>query len=184
MNETLRVIRDRRSIRKYKFEQITDSELQSILDAAIYAPIHEQKWHFTVIQNKDLLDRMVDSIKENFMNSGSEIMIKRVKDPTYHTFYNASTVILISADETAQSMQIECGLAAQNIMLAAESLNIGSCFIVASAILFKTEKGNQFKKELGIPDGYNHVCTIALGYKYGDNPAAPSRDNNVINYIK
>ncbi|HBF38237.1 MAG TPA: nitroreductase [Firmicutes bacterium] len=184
MNETLEVIKNRRSIRKYKFEQITDSELQTILDAAFLAPIGEPKGHFTIIQNKDLLDRMVDSIKENFVSSGSEIMIKKVKDPLYHTFYNAPTVILISADETAPLMEIQCGLAAQNIMLAAESLNIGSCLILSSGILFKTGKSNEFKRELGIPDGYNFVCTIALGYKYGDDPVTPPRDKNIINYIK
>ncbi len=182
MNETLRVIKSRRSIRKYKFEQIADSELQTILEAAVFAPMSEQKWHFTVIQNRDLLDKMVNLIKEDFLNSDSQIMIQRVKDPIYHTFYNAPTVILISADKTAP--QIECGLAAQNIMLAAESLNIGSCFILSSGILFKTEQGNNLKKELAIPDNYNYVCTIALGYAYGDAPLAPPRDMNVIDYLK
>ena len=89
-------------------------------------------------------------------------MIKRVKDPIYHTFCNAPTVILISADKT--DPQIECGLAAQNIMLAAESLHIGSCFILSSGILIKTEKGNALKKELAIPINYNYVYTIARIY--------------------
>ena len=61
LNETLQIIQQRRSVRKYKPEQIKDSELQAILQAAIYAPsaINQQKCHYTVIQNKDLLNQMV-----------------------------------------------------------------------------------------------------------------------------
>jgi len=186
MNETLRAIRSRRSIRAYKAEQITDSELQQILECALYAPnaMNQQKWHFTVIQNKNVLDWMVNTIKENMAKSDSAFLKQRASTPDYHTFYNAPTVILISADENAHLVQIDCGLAAQNITLAAESLNIGSCVIASSAFLFASENGNEFKKKLGIPDGYNHVCTVALGYKVSENPVAPPRNKDVINYVR
>lgn len=186
MNETLSVIRSRRSIRAYKAEQIADSELQQILESALYAPnaMNQQKWHFTVIQDKNVLDRMVAIIKESIDNSGNEFLRQRASTPDYNTFYNAPTVILISADEKGHLVQVDCGLAAQNITLAAESLNIGSCVIASSALLFTSEKGNEFKNELGIPDGYNHVCTIALGYKVSENPVAPPRNKAVINYVR
>lgn len=186
MNETLRVIRSRRSIRAYNSKQITDPELEQILESALYAPnaMNQQKWHFTVIQDKGILDRMVDTIKEEIVKAGNEFLKQRAIAPDYNTFYHAPTVILISADENAPWIQIDCGLAAQNITLAAESLNIGSCVIASSAFLFASEKGNEFKKKLGVPDGYNHVCTIALGYKVAENPVAPPRNKNVINYVR
>lgn len=185
MNETIKVIKSRRSIRKYKAEQITDTQLQEILDCAIFAPnaMNQQKWHFTVIQNKAMLDKMVEIIKENIANSGNDFIKQRAGIPDYHTFYKAPTVIMISADETASCVQIDCGLAAENITMSAESQNIGSCVIASSGLLFTSEKGNGLRKELGIPDGYNHVCSVALGYK-DENPAAPPRDKNVINYVK
>jgi nitroreductase len=184
-NETLEVIRHRRSIRKYKPEQIADAELQLMLDAAIYAPnaMNQQKWHFTVIQNKKILDDMVNIIKENIMKSGIEFLVEKAKSPDYHTFYNAPTVILISGDSNANNIQIDCGLAAQNITLSAESLNIGSCVITSSAFLFASEKGKELKKVLGIPDGYNHICTIAIGYK-DEQPEVPPRNRNVFNYVR
>ena len=186
MNEAIKVIMKRRSIRTYKAEQIADSELQQILEAALYAPsaMNQQKWHFTVIQNKNTLDQMVNTIKENIMNSGHEFLVKRVSDPGYHTFYHAPTVILISADENAQWIEIDCGLAAENIALAAEALNIGSCVMTSAGFLFASEKGTAVKKELGIPDGYKFICSVALGYKAGENPEAPPRNKEVINYVK
>lgn len=185
MNDTLNVIKSRRSIRKYKKEQIADSELQEILNCAILAPnaINQQKWHFSVIQSKDVLDRMVEIIKENIANSGNEFLMQRAGSPDYHTFYNAPTVIMISADEKVPWVQIDCGLAAQNITLAAEALNIGSCVIGSSGLLFASEKGKGMRKELGIPDGYSHVCSVALGYK-DEAPAVPPRNKNVFSYIK
>ena len=185
-NEALRVICNRRSVRQYKAKQIADGELNQILDAALSAPnaMNQQKWHFTVIQDKVMLEKMVAIIKENMVNSGNEMLATRASIPGYHTFHNAPTVILISADDKAKFVQIDCGAAAQNIALAAESLTIGSCIITSSAFLFSSEKGEEMRKKLGIPHGYSHVCTVALGYKEGANPVAPPRNENVINYIK
>jgi nitroreductase len=118
------------------------------------------------------------------MNSGIDFLIQRASSPDYNTFHHAPTVILISGDDKAPFIQISCGAAAQSIALASESLNIGSCIITSSAFLFTSEKSNELKKELGIPEGYNHICTIAVGYKDGENPSAPSRKKDVINYIK
>ncbi len=185
MNETIKVIKNRRSIRRFKVKQIPDSELQEILECAVCAPNagNQQKWHFTVIQNTDMLGRMASIMKVNMMNSGIEFLANLAENPDYNPFGNTPTVILISADERARFVQIDCSAAAQNILIAAESLNIGSHIMTSSEFLFTSETGNKLKKDLGVPDGYNHICTIALGYK-DENPAAKPRNKDVINYIK
>ncbi len=185
MNETIKVIKGRRSIRKYKEKQIEDSDIQTILDCAIHAPsaMNQQKWHFTVIQNRAMLNRMVDIIKENIMNSGIEFLIGKASEADYNTFYRAPTVVLVTGDENARLIELDCGGTAENIALAARSLNIGSCVMTSSGFLFASEKGNQLKKELGIPKGYKHVCAVSLGYQ-DEEPAAPPKDKGVINYIK
>jgi len=185
MNETLKIIRNRRSIRKFKAEQIPDPELEEILDCALYAPNsrNQQKWHFTVIQNKETFDKMESLMKENMIKSGVEFLAKRAQDPNYHAFFNAPTVILVTRDEKARFVEIDCAAAAQNILLAAESLSIGSHIMTFSEFLFASEKGNDLKKETGVPDDYKHICTIALGYK-DETPAAKPRNKDVINYIK
>jgi nitroreductase len=185
MNFTIENIKNRRSIRKYKAEQIKDDELQQILEFANFAPNarNQQKWHFTVIQNKDVLDRMVSVVKECMMNTGDEFFISRATSPGYNTFHHAPTVILISAEQSYNWALFDCGTAAQNIALAAESLNIGSCIIASSAFAFSSSRGDEFKKELGIPASYEHICVVALGYK-DENPEVPLRNNDVFNYVK
>jgi nitroreductase len=186
MNETLTVIKNRRSIRKYEAKQISDAEVQAILEAALYAPnaMNQQRWHFTVIQDKDMLDKMVGIIKENITNSGIEFLKERASAPGYNTFHNAPVVVFITGDEKAKFMEISCGAAAQNMALAAASLNIGSCIMTSPEFLFASGKGNALKKELGIPGGYNFMCAIALGYTEGEKPPTPPRSKDVITYIK
>jgi len=92
--------------------------------------------------------------------------------------------VLLSGAEDSSFAQIDCGAAAENIALAAASLGIGSCVLTTPAFLFASEKGNAFKGELGIPEGYNHVCCVALGYMDGEKPEARPRDRAVINFVK
>ncbi len=71
-------------------------------------------------------------------------------------------------------------LRAENISLAAESLGIGSCILTSSEILFAEDKSGKLKKELGIPEGYKHFCSVALGYKNCENPQpAPRHEGRV-----
>jgi nitroreductase len=185
MNETIEVIKRRRSIRKFKPEQIPDHLLQEILECALLAPNarNQQKWHFTVIQNREVLNKMVNIMKENMMNSGIAFLAERAKEPNFNPFWNAPTVILITADKTARFAEIDCALAAENILIAAESLGLGSIIMTSTEFLFASEKGNELKKELGVPEGYEHVCVVALGYK-DENPPPKPRRKDVINYIR
>jgi nitroreductase len=186
MNEALEVIKSRRSIRQYKDEQISDAELQEILDAALLAPnaMNMQAWHFTVIQDGDMLERMVGIIKENLLNSGIEFLAQRANTPGYNTFYRAPTVIMISGSDNAPFIKIDCGAAAQNITLVAESLGIGSCLMTSPAFLFASPEGEALKEELGIPEGYGYVCTVAIGYEGGEHPSTPPRKKDVISYVR
>ncbi len=185
MTETAKVALSRRSIRRYKEQQVEEEALRTIMEAAIHAPsaMNAQRWYFAVVQNKGLLDRMVQIIKENVLSSGPEMMKQRVSDPQYHTFYHAPTVVMIFADEKHRFAQIDCGLAAENIALVAESLGIGSCVMTSPALAFTSGKGDELKRELGVPEGYNFVCAVALGYMDGEKPPAPPRNRDAVRYI-
>jgi nitroreductase len=186
INETLEAIRQRRSIRTYETRQISDSELSAVLEAALFAPtaLNQQKWHFAVVQKKSVLAKMDRIARENKRNSNIPILVKSTEQKDYHTYYRAPTVVIVSGEQQAKFIQMDCAAAAQNIALAAGSMGIGSCIMTSAGFLFASAKGLAMKKELGIPDNYDHICSVALGYCNGGNPAAPPRNREVFSYIK
>jgi nitroreductase len=186
MNETLKVINHRRSIRKYKVDPIPDEDLQQIICAALYAPSarNRQEWHFTVIQNEGAVRRVKETMRYNMLQYGNEMQVERASAPDYVPFHDAPVIVILSANAQARFIQLDCGAAAQNLMLAADSLGISSCFMASSEILFKSKKATELKKELGIPVGYDHICAITLGYKDCEDPAPAPRKDGLVNYIK
>lgn len=186
MNETLEVIRSRRSIRAFKPEQINEEELKEILEAGIYAPsaTNKQPWHFTVVQNKKLLDRLSESFKELARKSEDDYVKRVGENEKFHVFYNAPTVILVSGDNTNHYAAVDCAAAMENMLLAAEALNIGSCWIGFIAYLLNSEEGKEYLKELGIPEGYKQIHAAAIGYKKVNISKALPRKENSINYIR
>lgn len=186
INETIAVIRQRRSIRQYQVRQISDNELNTILEAALFAPtaMNQQKWHFSVVQNKSVLAKMDRIARENKLNSNISFLVKSAQSDDYHTYYRAPTVVIISGEQEAQFVQMDCAAAAQNIALAAQSLGIGSCIMTSAGFLFASAKGQAMKNELGIPEAYEHICSVVLGYKGTDKTPTPPRNREVFSYIK
>jgi nitroreductase len=185
MNETIKTILNRRSTRAYKAEQIKEEELNAILEAGEFAPsaINEQPWNFTVIQNKELLNKINNACKEMFIKSGNKMFADRAKDENFSVLYNAPTFIIVSGAPNTIAPQVDCALALENIFLAAESLNIGSCWINAPINLLNSEDGKSLKSELKIPADYTTYAAGAFGYKAMDASPAP-RKENMINIIK
>jgi nitroreductase len=186
MNETLKSIRNRRSTRGFLPEQLTDIEMQAIVEAGIYAPsaTNKQPWHFTVIQNKDMLDRLSIAFKEIARKSDNEYIRRFADNEKFHVFYNAPAVVLVSGDENNNYASVDCAAAVENMLVAAESLEIGSCWIGLIAYLLNSEEGTEFVKELGIPEGFKQIHAVSLGHKKIKVTNAPSRKENTVNYIK
>lgn len=181
MNETMKTILDRRSIRAYTPDQIKEEELETILTAGKYAPsaINEQCWHFTVVQNKELLNKINTACKNMLAKSGNKVFEERLKDENFSIFYNAPTFIIISGEQKAVAPQIDCALALQNMFLAAHSIGIASCWVHAVANLFNTEEGKVLRDELKLPEGYTPYCSGAFGYKAMVANAALRKENTV-----
>lgn len=186
MNETVKTLLSRRSTRRYKQEQIKDEELNTILNAGLFAPsaMNQQSWYFTVIQNKEVLNKINEVCKSIFLKSGNKAFEERAKSESFNLFYNAPTLIIVSGYQKAIAPQIDCAVALENMFLAAESMDIGSCWIHAITSFSNTEEGTALLKELSIPEGYSVFGSGAFGYKApGTDNIAPRREN-VLNIIK
>jgi nitroreductase len=99
-------------------------------------------------------------------------------------FYNAPTVILLSGDESKPGAIVDCAAAAQNMLVEAESLEIGSCWVGFIAYFLNRAENKEFLKELGIPEGFKQFHSVALGYKKLKPANAPTRRENIVNYIR
>jgi nitroreductase len=184
MNEVLSAIKSRRSVRNYSPGQISREHLDQIIEAGIYAPsaVNEQPWHFTVIQNRELLNRIDRTVKEQMAKSDVEWMRNNAANPGFSVTYHAPTLIVVSGNEAAMAWEADCSFAMENMMLAAESLGIGSVCL-GLVKFFLLQEGEAEK--LGIPAGYKPFYGMAFGYKKDDKAVeAPKRNMDVVNYIR
>lgn len=184
MNDVINNIKNRRSVRGYKDEQIKEEELQMILDAGLWAPSahNSQPWHFTVVQDSKLISHMSEiSVRE--MAKSEVDWIARMGQSGRDIFYGAPTVIVVSGKkENFLEPMIDCSAATQNLLLAAESLNIGSCWIGFIRFFFADEEE---VKKLQLPEGQHPYYAVCLGYKKRPNgTAGPTRVNGAVNYIR
>ena len=185
MNETIKTLLNRRSIRAYKTDQIKDEELQLILEGGRFAPsaINEQPWLFAVIQNKEMLHKINEACKDAFIKSGNPRFAERAKDESFNVFYNSPTLIVVFAEEKTIAPQIDSALALENMFIAAESIGIGSCWIHAIAGILNSEEGKALRNECGIPDGFMAYCAGSFGYKAME-AEAPERKQNIVKIIR
>lgn len=186
MNEVLNTIKERRSVRVFKDEQIKDEDLQEVLEAGLYAPsaINQQSWHFTVIQNGKALENFTQTAKETFLKSGVDQLKAMANNEKYKVFYNAPTAIIISGDTKAANPEADCSAATENMLLAAKALGLGTCWIGSMPYIFGDGNNEALKSELGIPEGYTPINSIAIGYAASETAKAPARKENKVNIIK
>jgi nitroreductase len=185
-NETLRIIKQRRSIRNFTDEQIKEEELQAVLEAGMYAPnAGDQAWHFTAVQNKELLEKINLAAKEGAKQLDIEGLREIADNEQYNCFYGAPTLIIVSGSEQAPvPLDADCAAATQNLLLAAESIGLGSCWIHFTMFAFYTPQGLELLKELKIPEGYKPYNSAVIGYKKDEAVNVPDRKPNLITYIR
>ena len=164
MNEIVKAMIERRSCRKYKPEQIKDEDLQTIIEAGKYAATGKglQSPKMVVIQNPEVIAKL--------SKWNADIMGVK-SDP----FYGAPTVILVLADATRPTAVQDGSLVMGNLMLAAHSLGLGSCWINRAKEEFETAEGKELLKQWGIEGDYIGVGHCILGYPDGDIPDAKPR---------
>ena len=168
-NAILKNMRERRSIRKFQKEQIKEEELQAILEAGTYAPtgMGAQSPVLVAVQDPETI-RLLSQLNAAVMGASS--------DP----FYGAPTVIVVLADPSRPTYVEDGSLVMGNLMNAAHSLDIGSCWIHRAKEVFAGEEGKKLLAKWGIPESYVGIGHCILGYRDCDYPAAKPRKENYI----
>lgn len=164
MNEVIRAIRDRRSIRTFKNDQISDDQLNIILNAGEYAAsgMGLQKTTMVAVQDPVIIAQM-SGLNAKVM--GMDI------DP----FYGAPTVVVVFGSTESATPVEDGSLVIGNMMLAAYSIGVDSCWVHRAKEVFETEEGKALMKQWGLPDTCIGVGNCILGYHDGEMPEAAER---------
>ena len=169
MNETLKVLKERRSVRKYKAEQIRDEELNAILEAGTWAPSAKglQTSVMVVVQDPETIAWM--------SKLNAEIQGRPGTDP----FYGAPTVVVVLADGENYNWMRDGALVMGNLMNAAWSLGVGSCWINQLRETCDVPEVRALLTEYGVPEDHIVVCSAAIGYIEKETPAKPRHEGLV-----
>jgi nitroreductase len=167
---TREAIYTRRSVRAYKDTLVDKATIEKLFDAASKAPSarNSQPWAFGVIQDKAILKSIADRSKEFLRKEwGEENMPPYFQDPEFNIFYTASTLLLILCKPDGFHAISDCALAAQNLMLMAHDMGLGTCWIGLSQGFLNTPEA---KRELGIPENFVVAAPIIVGWPDGETP--------------
>ena len=170
-NEVLKCIETRRSVRRYRPEQIKDEELDAILRAGTYAAsgMGRQPVKFVVLQKSE------DVAELEAMNAAA------LGTPGAKPFYGAPTVVVVLADASVPTAVEDGSLALGSLMLAAHSVGVGSCWIHRAREEFASAQGRALLKKWGVAGDWLGVGHCILGYADGaEGNAAPRKDGNIV----
>jgi nitroreductase len=178
------VIAGRRAIRDYTDQPVSKATVESLIKAATMAPsaMNEQPWAFVVIQDKPLLKQYSDRAKilcAETLGPGSahEELGEMLSNPSFNIFYNSGTLIVIWAKPTGQHPDWDCCLAAQNLMLAAHDMGLGSCPI---GLAWPCLEQPDVKSDLNLPVDYLAVMPIIIGYPRRPVPFVERKEPEIL----
>ncbi len=169
MNIVIQQMKERRSCRKYKDTMIQKEDIEEIIEAGLYAAsgMGKQSPIILAITDKETRDEL-SKMNASIMNSDN--------DP----FYGAPVVLVVLADKNVRTAIYDGSLVMGNLMLAADSKGIGSCWIHRAKEEFESEEGKALLKKLGIEGDYEGIGHCILGYPDCEkNNAADRKENRV-----
>ena len=183
MNETLKTITERFSCRDFSDAPLTGEQIEAIVKAAMAAPSarNNMPWHVIVVTDKALLKEMDDEGLDVLAASDDPFGYSRIKEEGGNLFYNAPCMFLITTDGSFFS-KVDSGILCQNITLAAHSLGLGSVICGLARTPLTGPRGEEFRKRLQFPDGYDFTIAVLVGtVKTGKEPH--ELDMSKVSYI-
>lgn len=178
--ELFDAIQNRRAIREYTTQGVDEGTVRKLIDAAIHAPsaVNEQPWTFTIVRDQAKLDELSTQAKAHMLKTMSDDpraphFRSYLESPDFHIFYHAPALIVISSADKGRWAVEDCTLAAQNLMLAAHGLGLGSCWIGFAQQYLNTDAG---KAMLNLPQEWLAVAPIIVGHPGNKAPATPRKE--------
>jgi FMN reductase [NAD(P)H] len=158
----------RESIRAYLDKPVSPDDVEKIVEAGRWAP-NAGPFQISVVRNAGLLKKINDRAYNDMINSDIEFLKQRASLPGYQPLYGAPAVIILSGPDKAPFTVHNTMLAAENMLLAATGLGLGSCFLFSITRALNGEENRDLAEKAGIPSGFSAQCGLALGYAAAEN---------------
>ena len=178
-NEVIKTIMERRSVRKYLDKPVEHEKLAVVVKCGINAPngMNSQKWQIRVVEDS----KWISGVTEVFKKANPD-MVKR--DPNFKNMFRNAPNIICIATPAKGGADIDAGLAGENMIIAAQSLGLGTCCLGGPVrFLATSEEARPYMEKLELPDDYKISYIIAIGYP-DEKPDAKPRDESKVKYIK
>jgi len=163
----LDIIRNRRSIRKYTGQPVTDEQIREILGAAFMAPtaMNRQEWRFVVVQDREVLEKLAE------INGAAKMTA------------TAAFTVIVGYEEGVNDRfaEVDCGAAIQNMLLQAQSMGIGS---VWCALMPGSDNEAKYAEAVGFPEGFRTVATVQFGYPDEVREVEDRYDSAKVTFVK
>lgn len=185
--QLIEAIDARRAVRAYATQQVDEATVRALLRAAVQAPsaMNAQPWAFAIVQDRAQLKRYSDRAKAMLLAGAADPKTSRyteiLRDEHFNVFYDASTLVVICVDERGTYTDADCWLAAENLMLAACDVGLGTCPIGFAVPLLNTE---EVMRELGIPREGAAIAPIIVGYPRAAMGREARREPRVLSWSR
>ena len=182
-NQVIETILSRRSVRAYKDQVVPKELLDKVLECGVYAAnaMNAQQWEVRAVVSQELLNSTTAAAKEAAKGTPAEA---QYNDPAFKNIFRNAPAVIFIAHKPGMFTQIDCGLMAGNIMLAAKSLGLGTvCMAGPIASFVNQPAGAAFREKLNFSEGYEPLICIGIGYP-DEEPAAKPRNMDVIKYVE
>ena len=181
-NPVIENIMARRSVRAYKEQAVPRELMEQVLECGINAPnaMNAQQWEVRVVESKAWIDKATEAYKQSVKGTPAE---KMATEPSFKNMFRNAPAVIFIGHKPSKYTAVDCGLMAENMMLAAQSLGLGTV-CMASPVMFLTQPaGAEFLSSLSFSEGYEPLICIGIGYA-DEAPAAKPRNKEVIKYIE
>ena len=181
-NPVIENIMARRSVRAYKEQAVPRELMEQVVECGINAPnaMNAQQWEVRVVESKAWIDKATEAYKQSVKGTPAE---KMATEPSFKNMFRNAPAVIFIGHKPSKYTAVDCGLMAENMMLAAQSLGLGTV-CMASPVMFLTQPaGAEFLSSLSFSEGYEPLICIGIGYA-DEAPAAKPRNKDVIKYIE
>ena len=177
-------IAKRKSVRAYLSKPVLKDDLAKIVEAGRWAP-NAGVFQISVIRNPELRQKINDRTFDGMIHSDNEVRKRRAAMPGFQPLFSAPVLILISGPTDAPFNAFNAALAAENMLLEATGLGLGSCYLFSPSLALVGKNNRDLAQEAGIPDNYTFQGAVIVGYAASENKFSADKRTRKgsVNYV-